>query len=85
MGQINNTETLVVFIQHYVSRVRCHVLPVMCHVLRVTCQQFFFTFFFYKKKLSFKKIGQSGGASRWRVCYQRGLPRLVLAYFGLFC
>ena len=24
------------------------------------------------------KIGQSGGASRWRVCYQRGLPRLVL-------
>ena len=24
-----------------------------------------------------EKIGQSGGASRWRVCYQRGLPRLV--------
>ena len=24
-----------------------------------------------------KKNGQSGGASRWRVCYQRGLPRLV--------
>ena len=23
-------------------------------------------------------FGQSGGASRWRVCYQRGLPRLVL-------
>ena len=22
-------------------------------------------------------IGHSGGASRWRVCYQRGLPRLV--------
>ena len=21
-------------------------------------------------------IGQSGGASWWRVCYQRGLPRL---------
>ena len=29
-----------------------------------------------KKKPS-EKIGQSGGASRWRVCYQRGLPRLV--------
>ena len=27
--------------------------------------------------LSFRKIGQSGGASWWRVCYQRGLPRLV--------
>ena len=25
-----------------------------------------------------EKIGQIGGASRWRVCYQRGLPRLVL-------
>ena len=24
-----------------------------------------------------KNIGQSGGASRWRVCYERGLPRLV--------
>ena len=24
------------------------------------------------------KNGQSGGTSRWRVCYQRGLPRLVL-------
>ena len=22
-------------------------------------------------------FGQSGEASRWRVCYQRGLPRLV--------
>ena len=25
-----------------------------------------------------KKKLQSGGASRWRVCYQRGLPRLVM-------
>ena len=25
-----------------------------------------------------KKVGQSCGASRWRVCYQRGIPRLVL-------
>ena len=23
-------------------------------------------------------LGQSGETSRWRVCYQRGLPRLVL-------
>ena len=22
-------------------------------------------------------VGQSGEVSRWRVCYQRGLPRLV--------
>ena len=25
-------------------------------------------------------IGQSGEASRWRVCYQRGLPRLVFLH-----
>ena len=37
-----------------------------------------------KKKISLKKKApekineQSGGASWWRVCYQRGLPRLVL-------
>ena len=24
-------------------------------------------------------MGQSGEASRWRVCYQRGLPRLVFS------
>ena len=31
-------------------------------------------------------IGQSGEASRWRVCYQRGVPRLVTVqrYFGQF-
>ena len=28
----------------------------------------------------FTKIGQSGGAGQWRVCYQRGLPCLVLLY-----
>ena len=32
---------------------------------------FLFIFLILKKKLL------SGGASRWRVCYQRGLPRLV--------
>ena len=32
------------------------------HVSRVTCHMFF---------------GQSGEAYWWRVCYQRGLPRLV--------
>ena len=29
-------------------------------------------------KNTLKKIGHSVGASRWKVCYQRGLPRLVL-------
>ena len=46
----------------HVSHVACHVSYVMYHVSPVTCQ---------------KKIGLSGGASRWRLCYQRGLPRQV--------
>ena len=57
----------------HVSHVTCHVSHVMCHMSRVTCHvshvtcHFFSPFFF----------GQSGEAYRWRVCYQRGLPRLV--------
>ena len=43
----------------------------MCHMSHVTCHlshvNFIFILFF----------GQIVGASRWRVCYQRGLPRLV--------
>ena len=38
---------------------------VPCHVSQVRCQVFVFCFL------------QSGRASRGRVCYQRGLPRLV--------
>ena len=33
--------------------------------------------FITKKKKIKKQIGQYGGASRWRVCYQLSLPRLV--------
>ena len=46
-----------------VSGVKCHVSQVMCHVSHVNKKT--------KTKL------QSGGASWSRVCYQRGLPRLV--------
>ena len=49
------------------SCVTCHMSHVMCHMSRVTCKIFFLLIFF----------GQSGESSRWRVCYQRGLPRLV--------
>ena len=43
------------------SRVMCHVSGVTCHLSHVT----------------FFGGGQSGEAYRLRVCYQRGLPRLV--------
>ena len=62
----------------HMSRVMCHVSRVTCHVSRVTCHvssvTFFFLFFFF---LYPKKNYLRGGASQWRVCYQRGLPRLV--------
>ena len=45
------------------SRVTCHVSPVTCHMSRV---RFFFG------------GGPSGEASQGKVCYQRGLPCLVL-------
>ena len=47
----------------YMSCVTCHVSHVTCHMACVTCHFFFFR--------------QSGESYRWRVCYQRGLPRLV--------
>ena len=28
--------------------------------------------------------GESGGASRWRVCYKRGLPCLLSQMAGIF-
>ena len=53
-----------------VSGVRCQVSHVRCHMSHVTCQvlHVFFSSSFW---------GQSGRVSLWRVCYQRGLPRLV--------
>ena len=64
----------------HVSRVTCHVTCVTCHVSPVTCKKKIEEKIEEKKfkKYHAKKIGQSGGASRWRVCYQRGLPRLVI-------
>ena len=55
---------------HDISCVMCHVpRRVTCHMSRVTCNFFF---------------GLSGEVYRWRVCYQRGLPRLVLLKL-VFC
>ena len=57
----------VSYIICHVSHVMCRVSLVMCHVSCVTCNYYYYIFFFL----------QIGGASQWRVCYQRGLPRLV--------
>ena len=50
------------FNPHQVSHVRCQVSG-------VTCNYFIYLFLFIS--------GQSGEASWWRVCFQRGLPSLV--------
>ena len=44
------------------SCVTCHMSHVTCHMSHVTCHMSHVT---------------SGEAYQWRVCYQRGLPRLV--------
>ena len=65
------TSLHVSYVMCHMSHVTCHVSRVMYHMSHVMCQishDFNFNFFF----------GQSGETSRWRVCYQRGLPRLVL-------
>ena len=58
------------------SHVMCHLSRVTCHMSRVACQvsQVIIILIFF--------FGQSGEAYRWRVCYQRGLPRLVLKKSG---
>ena len=67
----------------HVSRVTCHVSPVMCHLSHVTCRMSKYIYIFLllkrrRKEMDPEKInGQSGGASWWRVCYQRDQPRLV--------
>ena len=57
----------------YVSCVTCHVSRVICHMSPKKIIE--------KKK---RKKGKSGGDSRLRVCYQRGLPRLVFVCRVIF-
>ena len=62
------------------STVMCHVSRVMCQVSHFRVQVSFCSFF-----LLFLFFQQNVGASRWRVCYQQGQPRLFffrLNFFG---
>ena len=56
---------------YHMSGVLCQVSGVTCQVSHVRSFFLFFIIFFL----------QSGEASRWRGCYQRGLPRLF--YFSV--
>ena len=56
------------FTPHHVSHVKCHKACVICQVSHVRCHMsIFFLFVIFK----------SGLSNRWRVSYQRGLPRLI--------
>ena len=60
---------------HHLLCVRCHMSPVMCHMSRVpcpiTCVTNIYIYIF---------VWTIYEARQWRVCYQRGLPRLVIYY-----
>ena len=49
---------------------------------KITLKKYIYIFMYIYLFYSLEKIGQSGAASRWRVCYQRGLPRLVIRSFA---
>ena len=52
------------------SRVTCHVSCVLCHMSPITNH--------------FSQNTKNGVANQWRVCYQRGLPRLFFFSFTSF-
>ena len=61
----------------YMSGVRCQVTPLRCKLFCKTNNKYInidlYIYIFTQMKLQ----SGGGGASRWRVCYQRGLPNLV--------
>ena len=64
----------------HVSHVTCHVSRVTCQVSRVTCHMSRVIYLFIFLIYFFFFFGQSVEAYRLRVCYQRGLPRLVFKH-----
>ena len=63
------------FTLHHVSHVKRQVSGVICQVSGVRCHVSpIFVFFFF---------GQIGGASLWRVCYQRGIRQYLTPCMNL--
>ena len=63
-----------------------HVSRFMYHMSRVTVTCYLSNFFNKKNeekndRKNMKKVWKRGGASPWRVCYQRSLPHLVFHTF----
>ena len=76
------------FTPHHVSCVTCHMSCVTCQMsqlifFKISCRNFWYKTKEKKekkkkKKLILQKNGKSIGVSLWRVCYEWGLPCLVL-------
>ena len=62
-------DSVILLFRIFNTGVRCQVSGVRCQVSGVKCNIIFLFFF-----------GQSGGASRVRIFYRRGLPRLVFRW-----
>ena len=60
----------------HMSHVTCHMAHVTCHMSHVTCHMSHVTYLVSHILCHFLFV-QNDGASQWRVCYQRGLPRQV--------
>ena len=59
---------------------KCHISHVMFHVSHVTCHVSRVTYHMSHVKCHIFLFLQSGWACWWRVCYQRGVPRLVFLH-----
>ena len=55
------------------SRATCHMLSVTCHNIYI----YIYIYTYIVSSSFLLSFRQSGGANQLRVCYQRGLARLV--------
>ena len=67
---LSHITCLVSHVTCHMSHVTCHLSYVTCHMSHVTCHMSHVTY----------HIFLIVEASQWRVCYQRGIPCLVLTY-----
>ena len=63
-------------VMYHMSCVTSHMSRVTCQLSHVNCHMSFYYYFF---------LGHSGKDCRWRVCYQRGLSRLVFHLKSCWC
>ena len=71
---LNNRLHFWVFVKNF-SEIKEKYVFMLCYV---TCQNIFFYILLIPKKIRPLNVFYNWWTSLWRVCFQRGLPRLVL-------